>query len=321
VTGHLLASIAWNPEIRNILSLLVGVGVLCGSVYLVLATNLGARLGLMIALAGLLGWLTTMGVMWWIYGIGMKGQASHWQVVEINTGDLTASGVKVAQTLPEPSDLPDPLEVLDDHPELEDKVIPPGQEGKIPTLGELLEADPSLADELHLKDALGDWRLLLPSDPIRGDAVATSDAALAEEKKFSSTGDYKVLDGYSVGGKELLETDQECKPRFVHPEFGGCDDRVKHKLLSIWHWRHPAHYAVVQVQAVKHVTVAPGKAAPPPVEDPTKPVVSAIMIRNLGDLRFPAAVTTLSCGLAFAFTCWRLHDREKLVMAARAAAG
>ena len=43
---HLLAGIAWDPQIRGFLAVLVGVVVLMGSVYLLLGTNLGARLGL-----------------------------------------------------------------------------------------------------------------------------------------------------------------------------------------------------------------------------------------------------------------------------------
>ena len=40
--------------------------VLGGSVYLLLATNIGARLGLLVALAGLFGWLTILTLTWWI---------------------------------------------------------------------------------------------------------------------------------------------------------------------------------------------------------------------------------------------------------------
>jgi hypothetical protein len=335
---NVLGSIQWDPEIRNLLSLLVGVGVLIGSVYLLLATNLGARLGLMVAMAALFGWIAGMGVVWWIYGIGMKGEASHWQVVEINIDDLSVSGVTSAQTLPEPVDLPDPAAVLAEHPELTEVVIPPGQEGKQPSLGELVEADPALLDELGLRpDDLGGWTLLIPSDPQRGDAVATADAALGPdgEAQFDDASEYKVLDVFSEGGKERLAEDAVCKPRFVHPVWEGCWERAKHKLLSIWHWRHPTHYAVVQVQEVIHpctegqeptaaapcVVVPEGSAPPPPQVDPSKPVLSVIMVRDLGDLRFPAAMVTVVFTSLFALTCWRLHARDKLVMAHRAEGG
>ena len=54
---------------------LISVVVLCGSVYLILSTNLGSRLGFLVALAGLFGWLMMMGIFWWVYGIGLKGKA------------------------------------------------------------------------------------------------------------------------------------------------------------------------------------------------------------------------------------------------------
>ncbi len=47
---ELFAGISWDPGIRGILTVAVGVAVLMGSVYLILATNTGARLGMLIAL-------------------------------------------------------------------------------------------------------------------------------------------------------------------------------------------------------------------------------------------------------------------------------
>ena len=53
----------------------------CGSIYLLLATNLGARLGFLVALTGLAGWMTLMGIVWMIYGIGLKGPDPSWKAV------------------------------------------------------------------------------------------------------------------------------------------------------------------------------------------------------------------------------------------------
>jgi hypothetical protein len=77
--------------------------VLCGSIYLLLATNSGARTGLLISIAGLFGWFSIMGVVWWVYGIGWVGDAPSWQTVEINF-----DGGETAVT-----------EVVNDDPELE----------------------------------------------------------------------------------------------------------------------------------------------------------------------------------------------------------
>ena len=63
-TAHVLAGIAWDPQIRGFLALGVGVVVLLGSVYLVMVTNLGSRLGFLLAAAAFWGWLMIMGFVW-----------------------------------------------------------------------------------------------------------------------------------------------------------------------------------------------------------------------------------------------------------------
>ena len=47
-----LLAIGWQPEIRGITVVVIGVVVLMGSVYLILTTNLGSRLGFLVSLAG-----------------------------------------------------------------------------------------------------------------------------------------------------------------------------------------------------------------------------------------------------------------------------
>ncbi len=91
---HILAGIAWDPQIRGFLAVLVGVVVLMGSVYLLLGTNIGARLGFLIALSALFGWCTIMGLTWWVYGtIGMLGEAPRWEVHGGRLPDLEDSGL------------------------------------------------------------------------------------------------------------------------------------------------------------------------------------------------------------------------------------
>jgi len=299
------AAISWAPEIRNILSVLVGLGVLVGSMYLILATNTGARLGLLITLAALFGWMTIMGAAWWVYGIGMQGEAPSWEVIEVNTGDLTQASLAEARPLPEPFELPDPAQILADDPDLAEQFPPPapGQPPPIPSLGAIFEVAPELRDELDIDSQLAGWDLLITSDPQRGDAQATADAALGPDATatFETTSDYKVLDVYSLGGKPRLDEDANRI------------DRIGHKLASIWNWSHPTHYAVVQVQGTVDQEVVPGEAPPPPVVDEDAPVVSVIMRRDLGDLRFPAAMVTLSFGILFALSCNALHRRDKLL--------
>ena len=95
--------IQWHPGLRGILTVLVGVSVLMGSVYLLLSTNIGARVGFLVALAGLSGWMMLMGIVWAIYGIGYLGPAPHWEVAEVVTTesptDLAAARLSDAHDL------------------------------------------------------------------------------------------------------------------------------------------------------------------------------------------------------------------------------
>ena len=102
-TLDIIAGLGWDPEIRGFLSVLTGVVVLMGSVWLLLSTNSGVRLGSLIALAGFFGWMFIMGIVWWIYGIGWAGDPPSWELVEIvessEEGDLEFAALDEAQEL------------------------------------------------------------------------------------------------------------------------------------------------------------------------------------------------------------------------------
>ena len=59
----------------------MGTAVWMGSIYLILGTNLGARLGFLVAFTGLMGWMALMGTVWWMYGIGLKGEVPEWKQI------------------------------------------------------------------------------------------------------------------------------------------------------------------------------------------------------------------------------------------------
>ncbi|MDQ3679107.1 MAG: hypothetical protein M3378_00890 [Actinomycetota bacterium] len=100
MTALLLAALRWDPQIRGSLIVLTGITVLIGSVYLLLATNTGGRLGFVIAAAGLFGWMTVMGAVWTVFGIGIKGEEPSWQPLEVVSGDLSQSTVEAAHGFP-----------------------------------------------------------------------------------------------------------------------------------------------------------------------------------------------------------------------------
>jgi hypothetical protein len=308
-----LAAIAWNPEIRNILSLLVGIAILCGSVYLLLATNTGARLGLLLTLAALFGWMLIMGLIWLIYGIGLKGAEPTWRAVEINHGDLTAAITDEARDLPPLEELPDPNEVLEENPELEEILFPEGREGfPDPTLGQIIEAAPELREELGLDEqGLNGWFLLIPSDPNSGEAQASADAALGPNGNavFQATSEYRVLGAFSFGGEEPL------------PEDAGPLEEAWHKVTTTLSnlTGRPEHLTIVAVQRVVPQETQPGEAPPAPEVDPDAPVQSVVLIRDYGDKRFPPFMVTVVSGILFFLTCSTLHRRDKLVARNRAA--
>ncbi|HUI47168.1 MAG TPA: hypothetical protein VL119_00625 [Acidimicrobiia bacterium] len=82
----------WNPTIIGVLTVLCAVGLFCGSTYLLLGTNLGARLGFLVAAAGLTGFLVLLTTLWLTTPGSATGNSdldpphgnsSSWKVVEV----------------------------------------------------------------------------------------------------------------------------------------------------------------------------------------------------------------------------------------------
>lgn len=111
MTSTLALTVTWDPTIRGILVVLVSFVILCGSAYLLLSTNVGSRVGFLVALAGLTGWMAIMGIAWWVYGIGLVGPSPTWQVREVVTtptaDDLSAAVLNEASDLSDWNELPE----------------------------------------------------------------------------------------------------------------------------------------------------------------------------------------------------------------------
>jgi len=312
----LFAGIAWNPGIRGILVVVVGVSVLCGSIYLLLATNTGARLGMLLALAGLFGWLVCLTLFWWISppAIGPRGNNPVWKPVEVYVNGTDAPKTEVVAKLPQPQDLPSTSKILAENPSLA-KDFPNGF-----GLSDLKGADPALAQQSLDSVQLNGWRLVPASSA--GEAQAAADAALVASGTFKAVTDYKKLDTFDYGGKPTRqEYCADAKGGYFLPDDAWC--RVQYKISKLVNFKHPTHYAVVQVQAVIPQTAKPGEAPPVPQVDPNSPVISVVMIRDLGDVRLiPFLYFVISLSL-FIFFVLVLHYRDKTLTknleAARAA--
>src|SRR5699024_11790091 len=102
--SNLVGAMSWDPGFRGILTVVLAVLILCGSVGLIVSTNTGARLGSLVSVSALFGWLAVMGFIWAIYGIGWKGEEPSWELKDIVMGAPAESSVDKARSLPLPDD-------------------------------------------------------------------------------------------------------------------------------------------------------------------------------------------------------------------------
>ena len=247
---HVLAlSLKWEPELHGIVVLALAVILLPGSIYLLHATNLVWRVGFLIAVAGLTGWMAVMGVVWTIYGIGLKGNAAVWKVKEVVAGDVAAS----------------PNPALDGFPK--------------------------------------GWKKQKLDDPATAEGAAAADPALAppaasgKQGLYTGSSDYIVIGADDKGGERYF-------PGWNHPP----------DFLAI---KHKPHFLAVQVQKAVKQTTQPGQAPPRPRADPSAPVTTVVLERDLGSLRQPAAVFTFASLILFAVSSYVLHYRDKEAWAKR----
>ena len=166
-----LLAVGWEPEIRGALTVIIGVVALMGSVYLILGTNMGARLGLLVALAGLFGWMATMGAIWWTYGIGLQGRQPTWKPA------APISIVRDARLLDRAEVIGAPIKI---------------DAGATPT-------DVAKAAQAEL--VASGWTRLDDADPRRGQAVASADDIIQNKAKEYAAGEYTAVAVYDRGGE------------------------------------------------------------------------------------------------------------------------
>lgn len=92
VANVVVAGLKWEPQIKGALYVALAVLILMGSCYLLLATNMGARLGFLLAGAGVFGWLATIGIIWWCYARGPVGLDPTWVPKGVVAGSLAGAG-------------------------------------------------------------------------------------------------------------------------------------------------------------------------------------------------------------------------------------
>ena len=164
-----LLAIGWEPEIRGLLTVIMAVVVLCGSIYFIMATNMGARLAFLVVLASLFGWMMLMGITWWIYGIGLRGPDPTWAEVPGRTVLQDTSALYRAG-------------ILDVMPEI--------------------PADATFADESELvaEQLLEQGYEILDNSSAEFGQVQAQAAVFLEEEGAFEAGQFEIVEVFDIGG-------------------------------------------------------------------------------------------------------------------------
>jgi hypothetical protein len=163
-----MLAVSWETELRGYVVVIISAVVLIGGSYLVVGTNLGARLGFLVVLAGLFGWMAAMGVIWWTYGIGLTGRSPAWVPAE------PATIIRSGELLQQVEILEQPLKLTGTPQQNSEAVVA------------------ALASE--------GWQRLDDSDPQRGQAVASSDEILINGAGEFGAGEFVSVSVFDRGG-------------------------------------------------------------------------------------------------------------------------
>ena len=110
--SELLHKGLWYPTILGVLVVVAGIVLFCGSIYVLLGTNLGARLGFLVAFTGLMGFMVILSLLWCTTSSPLntiKGRIPQWRVQEVvqNPED---SRIEAVHGIQKPANRVDPTE-------------------------------------------------------------------------------------------------------------------------------------------------------------------------------------------------------------------
>src|SRR5579884_3917703 len=270
------ATIGWDPFVRGVLITLLFIVLLPGTVYLVLLTDVGARLGFLLIAAGMVGMMVILSLLWICLDSSADiGRPNSWHPEEIITGDFASQvTVNSAKSLPINN--------------LQNGTKPPVKALKTRHWWWPIQ---SCNDN--------SWHKIDPT--LLSDPESEADNVLANTtgvkygpgitSPFSANTDYVYIDGYRKG------------------QNSGCLFAwSRHKVYVPF-----ARGADVVVLRVKPVLPSLTLSAAPPIAEanPNAPYTYVILERNLGSVREPQFLVLISSSIIFALLCYVLHVREK----------
>lgn len=176
----------WYPTILGFLVVIFAIVLFCGSVYMLLATNLGARLGFLIAFTALMGFMVILTSLWITTASPLntlKGRIPKWEPLELVSAPTKAKTAEVRD---------------------------------IESNGRKVGA----VEAANVKAAVDENLVVVEALPGEQQS-AEEQARKAEFAKFSEVTDYKVVTTYELGGSEPNPLDFEIThtPLFAVVEF------------------------------------------------------------------------------------------------------
>jgi hypothetical protein len=123
---HLTEKTLWNPTILGVLVVVAGIVLFCGSIYLLLGTNLGARLGFLVAFTGLMGFMVVLTILWMTTENPLntlKGRVAAWEVQEV-VPDLGDARTEEARDIVEQGEKVDATEAANVKAAVDAAIVP-----------------------------------------------------------------------------------------------------------------------------------------------------------------------------------------------------
>jgi hypothetical protein len=171
----------WYPTILGILVVVFAVLLFCGSIYLLLATNMGARLGFLVAFTCLMGFMVLLSALWITTASPLntlKGRIPGWEAVEVVKDPQNAKTEEVRNI------------------ETEGRVV-------------------SAVEAANVKAAADEELIQVQAIPSEGQVAQQAFA------RFQAVTNYQVLNTYEIGGSDPNPLDFELThtPLFAVVEF------------------------------------------------------------------------------------------------------
>lgn len=273
-----LAQFSWDPQIRGLVIVLFAVVMLPGSVFLIMGTNVGARVGFLIAVAGLSGFCAMLGLLWTINAGGLVGRQPSWKAQEIAIGPPGATLSRGTDGLP-------------------------ARIGEAPTNGwrELPQGDPVRGDATAAAD-----KILAPDNSKVPEGQTKKAPKFAPP--FGSSTDYVQVAAYQRG-----EQDSGVWFRVRNHRFYKQDAWYN----PVGWFRAPANQVVITVMKTAP-KLNKDDITEQPRPDLSKPPQTLVLVRDRGSMRFPPVMFALFWFIVFAVTTWSMHQRDKEIMARKA---